>query len=149
MSMSLKDQLTQDMKSAMRAKDSERLRVVRLVLAAIKQVEVDQRVDLDEAAVLSVVEKQVKQRRESIKQFTDAGRDDLVAKEKAELDVLAGYLPEPLSDDELDALIGEIIDATGAASIKDMGKVMGQLKARAQGRVDLGAAGARIKARLA
>ncbi|MEO1573988.1 MAG: GatB/YqeY domain-containing protein [Pseudomonadota bacterium] len=146
--MSLKDQLTSDMKVAMRAKDSERLRVVRLVLAAIKQVEVDQRKDLDEAAVLAIVEKQVKQRRESIKQFSDGGRDDLVAKERAELDILTPYLPEQLSDEELDAMINEIIDATGAASIKDMGKVMGQLKARAQGRVDLGAAGARIKARL-
>lgn len=147
--MSLKDQLTSDMKVAMRAKDSERLRVVRLVLAAIKQVEVDQRKDLDEAAVLAIVEKQVKQRRESIKQFTDGGRDDLVAKEQAELDILTPYLPEQLSDEELDAMISEIIESTGAASIKDMGKVMGQLKAKAQGRVDLGAAGARIKARLA
>ncbi|MEM6639328.1 MAG: GatB/YqeY domain-containing protein [Pseudomonadota bacterium] len=147
--MSLKQQLTSDMKEAMRAKATERLRVVRLVLAAIKQVEVDTRKELDDATVLSVIEKQVKQRRESIKQFSDAGRDDLVANEQAELDLLTPYLPEPLSDDELDALISDIIDSTGASSIKDMGKVMGQLKARAQGRVDLGAAGARIKTRLA
>ena len=147
--MSLKDQLTSDMKVAMRAKDSERLRVVRLVLAAIKQVEVDQRKDVDDNAVLAVIEKQVKQRRESIKQFSDAGRTDLADKEQAELEILTPYLPEPLSEAELDALIGELIESTGATSIKDMGKVMGQLKARAQGRVDLGAAGARIKSRLA
>ncbi len=146
--MSLKAQLTSDMKDAMRAKQSERLGVIRLILAAIKQIEVDTRKDLDEAAVLTVIEKQIKQRKESIRQFSDAGRDDLVAKEQAEMELLQPYLPEQLSDAELDALIDEIIAATGAESIKDMGKVMGQLKGRAAGRVDMGAAGARIKARL-
>ena len=146
--MSLKAQLTSDMKDAMRAKQSERLGVIRLILAAIKQIEVDTRKDLDEAAVLAVLEKQIKQRKESIRQFSDAGRDDLVAKEQAEMELLQPYLPEQLSEAELDALIDEIIAATGAESIKDMGKVMGQLKGRAAGRVDMGAAGARIKARL-
>ncbi len=146
--MSLKAQLTADMKDAMRAKQSDRLGVIRLMLAAIKQIEVDKRIELDDAAVLAVLEKQVKQRKESIRQFSDAKRDDLVAKEQAELEILAPYMPEQMSDDEVDALIDELIKSTGAESVKDMGKVMGQLKARAQGRVDLGAAGARIKARL-
>ena len=146
--MSLKTQLTNDMKDAMRTKQSERLGVIRLVLAAIKQIEVDKRIELDDAAVLAVIEKQIKQRKESIRQFSDAGRDDLVVKEQAEIDQLQPYMPEPLSDAELDGMIDDIIAATGAASIKDMGKVMGQLKGRAAGRVDMGTAGARIKARL-
>jgi len=146
--MSLKAQLTSDMKDAMRSKQSERLGVIRLILAAIKQIEVDTRKELDDAAVLAVLEKQIKQRKESIRQFSEAGRDDLVAKEQAEVDLLQPYLPEQLSDDAVDAMIDEIIKATGAASMKDMGKVMGQLKARAAGQVDMGAAGARIKARL-
>ncbi|MFK8016316.1 MAG: GatB/YqeY domain-containing protein [Gammaproteobacteria bacterium] len=146
--MSLKAQLTSDMKDAMRAKQSERLGVIRLILAAIKQIEVDTREELNDAAVLAVLEKQIKQRKESIRQFSEAGRDDLVAKEQAEVDLLQPYLPEQLSDDAVDAMIDEIIKATGAASMKDMGKVMGQLKARAAGQVDMGAAGARIKARL-
>ncbi|MFK7888237.1 MAG: GatB/YqeY domain-containing protein [Gammaproteobacteria bacterium] len=146
--MSLKAQLTSDMKDAMRAKERERLGVVRMLISAVKSAEIDTKKELTEAEVLAIVEKQVKQRRESIKQFADGGRDDLVAKEQAELEFLTPYLPEPLSDAELDALIDELIKSTGATSVKDMGKVMGQLKARAQGRVDLGAAGGRIKARL-
>jgi len=146
--MSLKAQLTSDMKDAMRAKERERLGVVRMLISAVKSAEIDGKKELSDGEVLAIVEKQVKQRRESIKQFTEGGRDDLVAKEQAELEFLTPYLPEPLSDAELDALIDELIESTGASSIKDMGKVMGQLKARAQGRVDLGAAGGRIKARL-
>jgi hypothetical protein len=146
--MGLKAQLTADMKDAMRARQSDRLGVIRMILAAIKQREVDERVELDDAAAMAVLEKQVKQRKESIRQFSEAGRDDLVANEQAQLAFLTPYLPEPMSDAQLDALIDELIASTGASSIKDMGKVMGQLKAKAQGRVDLGAAGARIKARL-
>ena len=147
--MSLKAQLTDDMKSAMKAGDKDRLKVVRLLLADIKRVEVDTRTELDDAAVLSVIEKAVKQRRDSIEQFKQGGRDDLVANEQAELDVIETYLPEQLSDAELDALIDEVIAATGAASIRDMGKVMGAIKAQAAGKADMGTVGARVKARLA
>jgi uncharacterized protein YqeY len=146
--MSLKAQLTSDMKDAMRAKERDRLGVVRMLISAVKSAEIDSKKELSDNDVLAIIEKQVKQRRESIKQFTEGGRDDLVAKEQAELEFLTPYLPEPLSEAELDALIDELIESTGASSVKDMGKVMGQLKARAQGRVDLGAAGGRIKARL-
>jgi uncharacterized protein len=146
--MSLKAQITEDMKTAMRGGDKDRLAVIRMLLAAIKQREVDERIQLDDAQTLSVLEKMVKQRRESIAQFQSGGRDDLVAKETAELGVLTAYLPAALSDAELDALINEAIAATGAATIKDMGKVMGLVKSKAAGRADMGAVGARIKARL-
>ena len=146
--MSLKAQITEDMKTAMRGGDKDRLAVVRLILAAIKQREVDERIQLDDAQTLSVLEKMVKQRRESITQFQSGGRDDLVAKETAELNVLTGYLPAALSDAELDALINEAIASVGATTIKDMGKVMGLVKTRAAGRADMGAVGARIKSRL-
>ncbi|MCC7463360.1 MAG: GatB/YqeY domain-containing protein [Gammaproteobacteria bacterium] len=146
--MELKTRIQEDMKVALRAADKDRLATVRLILAAIKQREVDERIQLDDAQVLAVLEKMVKQRRESIAQFQSGGRADLVARENAELAVLAGYLPEPLSEQELDRLIGEIIAATGAASIKDMGKVMNALKPKVQGRADMGALGARIKTRL-
>jgi len=146
--MSLKAQITEDMKSAMRGGDKDRLAVIRLILAGIKQREVDERIQLDDAQTLSVLEKMVKQRRESIAQFQSGGRDDLVAKETAELAVLTGYLPAALSESELDALIAEAIGATGATTIKDMGKVMGLVKAKAAGRADMAAVGARIKARL-
>jgi uncharacterized protein YqeY len=136
------------MKSALRAGAKERLATIRLILAAIKQREVDERIQLDDAQILSVLEKMVKQRRESIAQFQAGGRADLVAKESAELTVLAAYMPEQLADQELDQLITATIAATGAASIKDMGKVMSALKAQVQGRADMGALGARIKARL-
>ena len=146
--MTLKARIQEDMKSAMRALEKEKLANIRMVMAAIKQREVDERIELDDAQVLAVIDKMVKQRRESIVQFQAGGRADLVAKEEAELALLNAYLPAQLGDAELDALISETIAATGAASIKDMGKVMAAIKARAAGRADLGAVGARIKARL-
>ncbi len=146
--MSLKDQITQDMKSAMKAGDKDRLKVVRLMLAAIKQVEVDKRVELDDAGVLSVLDKMVKQRRDSVEQFENGGREDLAAIERAEIAVLEDYLPEQLSADDLAALVDEVIAATGASSMKDMGKVMGQIKAKAAGRADMGAVSAAVKERL-
>lgn len=147
--MSLKETLTNDMKSAMKAGDKDRLKVVRLILADIKRVEVDTRKDLDDAAVLAVIEKAVKQRRDSIEQFTKGNRADLANIEQAELEVIQAYLPEQLSDDELDALIDATIAETGADGIRDMGKVMGAIKSKAAGRADMGAVGARVKARLA
>ncbi len=146
--MSLKGQITDDMKSAMKAGDKDRLRAVRLILAAIKQIEVDKRVELDDAAVLSILDKMVKQRRDSVEQFQKGGRDDLVNIELAEIAVIETYLPEQLSNEELDALINEVISATGAESIRDMGKVMGQIKSKAAGRADMGAVGAKVKTRL-
>ncbi len=147
--MSLKDQITQDMKSAMKAGDKDRLKVVRLMLAAIKQVEVDKRIELDDAGVLSVLDKMVKQRRDSVEQFEKGGRDDLAAIERAEIAVLQDYLPEQLSAEDLASLVDEVIAATGASSMKDMGKVMGQIKSKAAGRADMGAVSAAVKARLA
>ena len=146
--MSVKEQIQQDMKDAMRGGDKPRLGVIRLVMAAIKQREVDERVELDDAAVTAVLDKMAKQRRESIAQYSKAGREDLVDQENYELEVLKNYLPEQLGEAEIDAMIQAAIEATGAASIKDMGKVMGQLKAKLQGRADMGAVSARIKARL-
>jgi len=146
--MSLKGTITEDMKSALKAGDKDRLKVVRLILAAIKQVEVDTRSELDDAGVLAVLEKMVKQRRDSVEQFTRGGRDDLVAIEKAEIDVLDTYLPTKMDDAELDALIDEVMTATGAESIRDMGKVMGAIKSKAAGKADMGAVGAKVKARL-
>lgn len=146
--MALKSRITSDMKSAMKAGDKERLKVIRLALAAIKQVEVDQRTELDDAGVLSVLDKMVKQRRDSVEQFTKGGRDDLAAIEQAEIAVLESYLPAKMDDAELDALIDEVITATGAESIRDMGKVMGAIKAKAAGRADMGIVGSRVKARL-
>lgn len=146
--MALKDRITEDMKKAMRAADKDRLGTIRLILAAIKQREVDERITLDDGQVLAVLEKMIKQRREAIAQFQSGGRADLVAKETAEIGVLQGYLPAQLSEAELDVLINESIAATGATSIKDMGKVMAAIKPKAQGRADLGAVSARIKQRL-
>jgi uncharacterized protein YqeY len=146
--MSLKNQITEDMKSAMKAGDKDRLKTVRLIMAAIKQVEVDQRVDLDDAGVLAVLDKMVKQRRDSVTQFEKGGRDDLAAIEKAEIEVLAEYLPEQLSAEELAALVDEVIAATGAEGMRDMGKVMGQIKAKAAGRADMGAVSATVRERL-
>jgi uncharacterized protein YqeY len=148
MADSLKDQITTDMKEAMRAKDKERLGTVRLILAAIKQREVDERIELDDAQVLAVLDKMVKQRRDSIKQYTDAGRDELAAKEESEIAVIQAYLPAALSDEEIEALIEEAIASTGAAGMQDMGKVMGQLKPKLQGRADMGQVSGKIKARL-
>jgi uncharacterized protein YqeY len=146
--MSLKGQLTEDMKSAMKAGDKDRLKAVRLILAAIKQIEVDTREDVDDAAVLTVLTKMVKQRRDSVEQFEKGNREDLAEIERAEIIVINDYLPEPLSAEELAALVDEVIQSTGAASIKDMGKVMGQIKAKASGRADMGAVSAIIKDRL-
>jgi hypothetical protein len=147
--MSLKARVTDDMKTAMRAKDSARLGTIRLLLAAIKQREVDERIELDDAAVSSIVEKLIKQRKDSISQFQAAGRDDLVAAEQAELVVLQAYLPEQLSAAEVEAAVVAAIAESGATSARDMGKVMGLLKPRLAGRADMGQVSALIKARLA
>jgi uncharacterized protein len=146
--MSLKSRITDDMKSAMKAGEKDRLKTVRLIMAAIKQVEVDQRIELDDAAVLSVLDKMVKQRRDSVQQFEKGGRDDLARIELDEIAVLETYLPARLGDAELDALISEAIAATGAGSMRDMGKVMAQIRSRAAGRADMGEVGSRVKARL-
>jgi uncharacterized protein YqeY len=146
--VSLKERVTEDMKSAMRSGDKERLATIRLILAAIKQKEVDERIALDDAQVLGVIEKMVKQRKESVVQFEAGGRADLVAKENAELAVLTGYQPTQLSADEVDELIAQAITATGATSMKDMGKVVAQVKTAAAGRADMGAVSARVKAKL-
>ena len=144
----LKDRITEEMKTAMRAGDKERLATIRLILSAIKQREVDERIQLDDTQVLAAIEKMIKQRKEAITQFEAGGRADLVAKETAEIAVLQTYLPAQLSDAEVDALIAEAVASTGAASIKDMGKVMAAVKAKAQGRADMGAVSARIKQKL-
>ena len=146
--MTLKERITEDMKAAMRASEKERLLTIRMAQAAIKQREVDERILLDDAQVIAVLEKMVKQRRESIVQFEQGGRTDLADKEKAEIALLQSYLPAQLSEDEVDALIQEAIGSTGAASMKDMGKVMAAVKAKAAGRADMGAVSARIKAQL-
>ena len=146
--MSLKERITDDMKSAMRAGEKERLGLIRMITAAIKQREVDERILLDDAQVLSVLEKMIKQRKESLVQFQAGNRPDLVEKESAEIALIQGYLPSQLSEAQIDALIGESISATGAASVKDMGKVMGLIKAKAQGRADMAIVGAKIKAKL-
>lgn len=146
--MSLKERITEDMKSAMRAAQKERLGTVRMILAGIKQREVDERITLDDSQVLAVIEKMVKQRKESIAQFETGGRADLVAKEQAEIALLKEYLPTQLTPEEIEALISAAIAKTGAASIKDMGKVMGALKSELAGRADMGAVSARIKQKL-
>jgi uncharacterized protein YqeY len=146
--MALKEQITEDMKAAMRSGEKERLGVIRMITAAIKQREVDERITLDDSQVLSVLEKMIKQRKESLTQFQAGNRQDLADKEAAEITLLQGYLPSQLSDAELDALIKEAIAATGASSVKDMGKVMGIIKSKAQGRADMGAVGSKIKASL-
>ena len=146
--MSLKGQITDDMKSAMKAGDKDRLKVVRLIMAAIKQIEVDTRTELDDAAVLAVLGKMVKQRRDSVEQFEAGGREDLARIERDEIVVIEQYLPEQLSEEELTRMVDDVIKATGAESIRDMGKVMGQIKAKAAGRADMGAVGAAVKARL-
>jgi len=147
--MPLKARLTDDMKQALKAGEKARLSVVRMALAAVKQREVDDRAELDDAQILGVIEKMIKQRRESATQYRSGGREDLAVKEEWEIEVLSGYLPEPLSEAEIDVLIDEAIQASGAESIRDMGKVMGRIKDAAQGRVDMGAVGQRVKARLA
>jgi hypothetical protein len=146
--VSLKERITDDMKAAMRAGEKERLGVIRMITSAIKQREVDERIVLDDTQVLSVLEKMIKQRKESLTQFQAGNRQDLVDKESAEITLLQGYMPTRLSESEIDALIADAVAATGAASIKDMGKVMGIIKAKAQGRADMAEVGAKIKARL-
>jgi uncharacterized protein YqeY len=146
--MSLKGQITEDMKSAMKAGDKDRLKVVRLILAAIKQIEVDTREELDEAAVLAVLTKMVKQRRDSVDQFEKGNREDLAAIERAEIVVLQDYLPEQLSADELGTIVDEAIKSSGAEGIRDMGKVMGIVKSKAAGRADMGAVSSTVKDRL-
>jgi uncharacterized protein len=145
---SLKGRITDDMKAAMRSGEKERLGVIRMLTAAIKQREVDERISLDDPQVLSVLEKMIKQRKESLVLFQAGNRPDLVAKESGEIALLQGYLPSQLSDSEIDSLIADAIASTGAASIKDMGKVMGIIKGKAQGRADMAAVGAKIKAKL-
>ena len=146
--MALREQLNEDIKSAMKAREQDRLATLRLMLSAVKQREVDERITLDDAQVTSVLEKMIKQRKESVVAFDKGGRADLVAKENSEIAVLQPYLPAQLSESELDALIADAISSTGAASIKDMGKVMGVVKSKAAGKADMGAVGARIKAKL-
>ena len=144
----LKTQLQDDMKSSMKGGDKKRLGVIRLMLAAIKQIEVDERIELDNARITSVIDKMAKQRRESISQFESAGREDLIAIEQDELVILKEYLPEALSETEINKLVEKSIAATGAASIKDMGKLMGVLKPQLQGRADMGKVSQLIKSRL-
>ncbi len=146
--MSLKDQITADMKAAMKGGDKARLGVIRLILAALKQVEVDERIELDDTRVLAVLDKMVKQRQDSLEQYRQAGRDELAEQEAFEIEVIRQYLPEPLSDEEIDALVDQALAETGASSMKEMGKVMGWLKPRLQGRADMGAVSARVKAKL-
>jgi uncharacterized protein YqeY len=146
--MSLKDKILDDLKQAMRAKDQARVDTIRLLTAAIKQREVDERITLDDSQVLAVVDKLIKRSRESIEQFEKGARADLAAKEKADVAIWQGYLPQPLSEEEINQLIADAVSATGAASIKDMGKVMGLLKPKLQGRADIGQVSARIKSRL-
>ncbi len=147
--MSLKDQITEDMKTAMRAKDATRLLTIRGLLAAVKQREVDERITLDDAGVLAVIDKLVKQRKDSISQFATAGRTDLVEKETAELQVLEGYLPQRLSAEEIAAEVAKIVAEVGASSAADMGKVMGAAKTRLAGKADMGAVSTAVKQALA
>jgi uncharacterized protein len=147
--MSTKSRLQEDMKQALRAGDKARLGTIRMALAAIQQREVDERVVLDEPALLGIIEKMIKQRRESVAQYEAGGRADLVARENAEIEVLSGYLPEPLGEAELAALIESAIAETGATSMKDMGRVMARLREAAQGRADMAVLSAQVKARLA
>jgi uncharacterized protein len=147
--MTLKTRITEDMKTAMRAKDAARLSTIRMLLAAIKQREVDERIELTDADVLSVIEKMLKQRKDSIAQFEAGRREDLVAIERAEVLVLTGYMPAPLADAEIDAEVAAAIASTGAAGMAGMGKVMAILKPKLAGRVDMAAVSSKVKAKLA
>ena len=146
--MTLKERITEDMKNAMHAREPERLGTIRMIAAAIKQREVDERIALDDTQVLAVVEKMIKMRKESIAQFEAGGRADLAAKEKQEIDLLQAYMPAQLSEADLDALIAASIAESGATSIKEMGKAMALLKQKAQGRADMAAVSAKLKAKL-
>ena len=145
----LKAQIQEDMKAAMKGGDKVRLGVIRLIMAAIKQREVDERIDLNDEQILAVLDKMVKQRRDSIKQYSDAGRDDLARVEQAEVEIIQDYLPEALSEDDIDTIIEQAIRETGATSMQDMGKVMGKVKPQVQGRADMGAVSGRVKLKLA
>ena len=147
-SSTLKGQIQEDVKSAMRAREQKRLTALRLITAAIKQVEVDQRIEMDDAAVLAVLDKMVKQRRDSLEQYKSAGRDDLAAQEQFELDLISTYLPEALSPVELSALIRQAVADTGASSMRDMGAVMNKLRDQVQGRADMKAVSNAVKAQL-
>ncbi|HMM67025.1 MAG TPA: GatB/YqeY domain-containing protein [Dokdonella sp.] len=147
--MSLKARITDDMKTAMRAGEKDRLGVIRLILAALKQREVDERIELDDAQVLGILEKMLKQRRDSIEQYSAANREDLAAVERAEVEVIQTYLPAQLSAAELDTIIGKAIADSGAASPRDMGKVIGLVRPQVAGRADMGQVSELIKARLA
>ena len=146
--MTLKIQIQEDVKTAMRARDQKRLTALRLITAAIKQIEVDERIEVDDQRVLAVLDKMVKQRRESLEQYEAAGRDDLAAQETFELDLLSVYLPEALTDDEVAALIKQALAETGASSIRDMGAVMNKLRGEVQGRADMKAVSSAVKAQL-
>ena len=148
MSASLKSKLQEDMKSSMKGGDKERLAVIRMMLAAIKQVEVDERIDPDDARITAIIDKMAKQRRESIAQFETAKRDDLIAIEAAELEIIQEYLPEALSEEQINALVEQAIVSTGASSMQDMGKLMGALKPQLQGRADMGQVSQLVKSRL-
>ncbi len=143
-----RQRILDDIKTAMKAGDKPRLATLRLMSAAIKQKEVDERIELNEEATLAIIDKLMKQRRESISQYEAAGRDDLVAQEQSEAEIIKTYLPEALSDDEISAIIAEAIETTGAASVKDMGKVMGMVKPKLQGRADMSSVSKTIKDRL-
>lgn len=145
---SLKDRINEAMKSAMRARDKDRLGTVRLIQAEIKRIEVDERVEVGNERLIAILDKMVKQRRDSIRQYRDAGRDDLARKEEAEVAVIQEFLPAPLSPEELDSLVADAVAATGAASMQDMGKVMGVLKPKVQGRADMGEVSKAVKAKL-
>ena len=147
--MTLKERITEDMKTAMRNKETARLSTIRMLLAATKQREVDERITLTDADVLSIVDKMIKQRRDSITQFKAGGRDDLVAIEAAEVDVLQAYLPAQLSDAEIDAIVDDAIESTGAGGASGMGKVMAEIKPKLAGRADMGVVSSRVKRRLA
>ncbi len=146
--MSLKARIGEDMKAAMRAREADRLSAIRLLLAAIRQREIDERVELDDAGVIAVVDKLIKQRRDSVAQYAAANRPDLAAKEQAEIGVLSAYMPQPLTADEIGALIGQAVAETGGASARDMGKVMAWLKPRLAGRADMTAVSAQVRAAL-
>lgn len=146
--MALIDDLKEAQKDAMRAKEKVRLGTIRMALAAIKQKEIDEQITLDDSAILAVLTKMVKQRQDAASQYDAANRDDLASKEREEITHIEGFLPQPLTDDELNTLIDETMAATGASGMQDMGKVMGSLKPRVQGRTDMGALSAKIKARL-
>jgi uncharacterized protein len=144
----LRQRIQDDMNAALKAADKRRLGAIRLILAAIKQREVDERIELDDTQILAVLDKMVKQRRDSIEQYTKADREDLAEQERYEVRICQEYLPEPLAEDELSALIDEAVASTGAVSMKDMGKVMGRIKPEVQGRADMGAVSRLVKERL-